>query len=220
MWGWEHKSLVLWRLKFVSAQNENSFQGWGATAIVLVLGPREGAGREEEHGPGQSAGLIIQRAGRREAGRSSRIRLCPRPHASQHQLCLSSASGFLLPAPEQQSCGAWQLATALPFLPANKKVPIMQTCALTHGLLMCQVATRWEPLFNEGRSSAIKTHLMWYCKVLNTCKSLSWGLEGWYYPHSSQNSRGIVCQKTGLSHRIHRRVCLCYSHKWWDCNTT
>lgn len=218
---WTRKSRALWRLKFVSAQNENSFQGWGTTPIASVLGPQEGAGGEEERGPGWAAELVIPHVGRRRAaGRGAPACLCPRPHAPPHRLCPSSAGGFLSPAPARQSRGAWLLAAALPFLRANSEVPIMQTRGLTHRLLTCPSGYKTRAHhFNMGSFSAINAHLMSYCEVFNTCKSLSWGPVSWRYPHSSQNSTGIACQKMWLSHRIHSKVCLYYSHNWWDCNT-
>lgn len=128
--------------------------------------------------------------------------------------------GFLLPAPARQSQGAWLLASTLPFLQANNKVPIMQTRRLTHGVLTCPSGYKMRAhRFNMGGFNAIKAHLMLQCEVFNTCKSLFQGPVSWCYPHSSQKGMGIVCQKTGLSHGIHRRVRLYYSHNWCDCNT-
>ena len=76
----------------------------------------------------------------------------------------------------RQSRGAWLLAAALPFLQANNKVQIMQTRGLTHGLLTCPSDYKMRAHhFNMRIFNAIKAHLMLYCEVFNTCKSLSQG---------------------------------------------
>lgn len=188
------------------------FRGEELWQLSRSFRPQAGAGGEEEPRAGQAAELVIQLVGRRrEAGRGSHVRLCPRHHAPQWQLCPSSSSSFLLSAPVQQSQGAWLLATTLPFLQTNNKVPVKQTCGLTrvaHVPTGCKMRAH---RFNLGSFNAIQAHLMSCCEVFNTCKSLSWGPARWHYPHSSQNGTGIICQKTGLSHSIQRRVRLPYS---------
>lgn len=151
---WTQRNLLLWCLKFVSAQNVNSLQGRGTTVIVLVHGPRkgQGGGRTWARSGSKTHHPCV---GRREAGRGSHSSLCPRPHAPQYQLYPSSSSGFLLSTPVWQSQEAWLFTLALPFLQANKKNPIMQTHRLTHKLLMWLREPTVTTLFN-----GIKVHLM------------------------------------------------------------
>lgn len=109
-----------------------------------------------------------------------------------------------------------------PPCPSSEQTIRSQLCKHTGWLTGCsyaQAATRWEPTSHIEVSMQIEAHLMLYCELFDTCKSLSRGPVSWCYPHSSKNSLGIICQKTGLSHRSHRRVCLYYSHNWSDCNT-
>lgn len=77
---WTQKSPVLWCLKFVSAQNENSFQGWGTMAIVSVL-QATGRGRRGGGTQGRSSSRTCHPAcGQEEGGREGFTR-SPLPKA-------------------------------------------------------------------------------------------------------------------------------------------